>query len=310
MKKNSENIQVQVGAFLALGILLFMMAVFMLGSKSSLFQSYYVLQCYFDDISGLRVGAPVQLAGINVGYIDTITFEDIEIQPAETAEGKKTGPDETAASADQITTKVKVKVTMKIDKKFQDRIRSDSKASVVTQGLLGDRMIYLTVGTPWKLKKIDDKLVRIENKVLSDGDYITEVMNPTGFTEIVAKGDDLMIDAKEFVNNTNEFVTKLNLIAGEVVEGQGLVHEVIFDRSSADTLVAVNDILHNLENFSGNLSSISGKINSGQGTLGALVNDDSLYRDFKTLMGKANRNKLIRSVIRYTLETKEKEQLK
>ena len=75
-------------------------------------------------------------------------------------------------------------------------------------------------------------------------------------------------------------------------------------------LPAVNDILAGLNDFSRDLSTISGKINSGKGTLGALVNDDSLYQDFRTLMGKANRNKLIRSVIRYTLETKEKEQLK
>jgi len=272
-----------------------MTAIFMLGSKTSLFQTYYELICYFDDISGLRVGAPVQLAGINVGFIDSIYFEDRKLITY-----KEISTEERAAAPDEEPeTKiiVKVKVTMKIDSQYQDRIRDDSVASVVTQGLLGDRMIFITVGSN-------------DRKVLGNNDELRDVRQPTGFTQLVEKGDDLMIDAKVFVNNTNRLVTKFNTVMGEVIKGDGLVHEVIYASESKDTLRTLNQALLNFNRASQNLASITGKINNGKGTLGALVNDDSLYQSVKTLFGKANRNRLIRSIIRYTIKTKDKDQLK
>ncbi|MBF0104909.1 MAG: MCE family protein [Deltaproteobacteria bacterium] len=294
MKKTKEQIQVQVGAFLAIGILLFMAAIFMLGSKTSLFQTHYNLISYFDDISGLRVGAPVQLVGMNVGFIDNISFEDREVI---TIDPDHLKADKTTEEASRKKIIVKVRVSMKIDTQYQERIRQDSVASVVTQGLLGDRMVYITVGSD-------------EGRVLKSGEEIINVKNPTGFTQLVEKGDDLMIDAKSFVKNTDAVAVNVNQILQEIIGGSGLVHDVIYDPQSAKTISQVNHILEQLGMASTNLAHISGKIDNGKGTLGALVNDDSLYHDIKTLMGKANRNRLIRSIVRYTLQTKDKEQLK
>lgn len=295
MKRSKEQIQVQVGAFLAMGILLFMAAIFMLGSKQNLFQSQYTLVCYFDDISGLRIGAPVQLVGINVGFIDSISFEDLKVNPV-SIDAKEGGEDASSTEGD-FKTIVKVKVTMKIDSQYSERIRSDSVASVITQGLLGDRMVSITVGSN-------------SRKKLGDGDEIIEVRNPTGFTQLVQKGDDLMLGAKDFMNDSQKMVQNVNAILTEIIKGEGLVHDVIYDKRSGKSLEQLNAILTNLQGMSHNLNRITGKINNGKGTLGAIVNDDSLYQDVKTLMGKANRNRLIRSVIQYTIKTKEKEQLK
>lgn len=290
-KRSKENVQIQVGAFIAIGILLTMAAIFVLGSRTSLFKTQYTLICYFDDISGLRVGAPVQLAGVNAGFIDQIEFEERSIE-----ESKK----KIVAVVDEKKKKkiiVKVRVTLRLNKEYQDRIRRDSVASVVTQGVLGDRMIFISVGSK-------------DVKRLKDGDEIIKVKNPSGFTQLVEKSDDLIIDTRKFVHNTNDLVTKLNLVLNEVIEGQGLAHDVIYEKSSGEVLVSINDILNQLGIAGRNLSGITGKINDGEGTLGALVNDAALYNDIKMLFGKANRNRLIRSVIRYTLQTREKEQLK
>lgn len=282
----------QVGAFFAIGVLLFMTAIFMLGSKTTFFQTYYTLICYFDDISGLRVGAPVHLAGINVGFIHAIDFED-RLEAGESVEGDI----EPVSEEPQSRTIVQVKVTMKIDSRYQDRIRADSVASVITQGLLGDRMLFITVGSK-------------DRNALRDGDEIVDVRQPTGFTHLVQKGDALMIDAKKLVGNTNDLVVKLNSVMDEIVAGEGLVHEVIYERDSRGVVRALEDTLAQMKQASGHVAQITGKIDRGQGTLGALVNDDSLYHSVKTLFGKANRNRLVRSVIRYTLQTREKDQLK
>ncbi len=280
MKKSKEHIQVQVGAFMAIGILLFMMAIFFLGSKMNLLQKYYNLVCYFDKVNGLRVGAPVQLAGINVGHIDSISFEDRLVEGEENKLEK------------QLI--VKVKAVMKIDGRYKDRIRADSVASIQTQGLLGDRMVFLTVGTQ-------------ESQPLENGQIVENVVNPSGFNQLVFEGNDLIQKAKTlldnssgFIHNTDSLVAKLNTVMGEFV----------YDNKHKRTFTRIDNILGNFEVASYDLKSVTEKINHGEGTLGSLVNDDSLFQDLKMLFGKANRNKLIRSVIRYTLETKEKDHLK
>jgi phospholipid/cholesterol/gamma-HCH transport system substrate-binding protein len=54
-----------------------------------------------------------------------------------------------------------------------------------------------------------------------------------------------------------------------------------------------------------NLNGILEKINNGTGTLGALVNDPGLYYDARSLMGGANRNRIIRNLVRQTVRTAE-----
>lgn len=291
MKKTKESTQIQVGAFLAIGVLLFMAAIFMLGSKSNFFQSQYELVCYFDDISGLRLGAPVQLAGINVGFIEAISFVDRKVEPTVSSDPFATPGDQEKKII------VKVKVLMRIDSQYKDRIRKDSVASVVTQGLLGDRMVYITAGSNTA-------------KVLNDGDEITDVRNPAGFSQLVERGDDLMIEARKLIRSTDALANDMDAIMKEIVHGDGLLHDLLYNPQNKKTLAVLNDILYNFDATSKNLANITGKIDDGKGTLGAFVNDESLYQDLKTLMGKANRNKLVRSVIRYTLKTKEESQEK
>ena len=262
MKRTSkELIQVQVGAFLALGTLLAMIAIFVLSTESSFFQNYYTLYCDFDDISGLRIGSPIQLAGVQIGNVEDIQFVEIQKEKI------------TLVLTEKKTIKVRLKLN--VDKSFQERIRGDSVASVVTQGVLGDRMVYITVG--------------LSEPILQDGERITEIRNPTGFTHLVQQADLLLVDMKKFFGNADTLVINLNDVVTDIKKTQ---------------------IVENFDGASGHVLSISQKIDQGQGTVGALVNDPSLYQDLKSLAGKANRSRLIKSIIRHTLRQREKEQLK
>ena len=49
------------------------------------------------------------------------------------------------------------------------------------------------------------------------------------------------------------------------------------------------------------LQGVLDKIDSGNGTVGALINDPGLYDDFRALMGGANRNRVIRNLVRDTI---------
>ncbi|EKD41598.1 MAG: hypothetical protein ACD_73C00632G0001 [uncultured bacterium] len=265
MKKNREIMQIQVGAFVAIGLALTMMVIFLLGSEKKLFERQYTLIAHFEDISGLRLGAPVQLAGINVGTVNQISFDD------------------------DLSAK-KVKLRLLISHPFKDRIRSDSEATIVTQGLLGDKMILISVGS---------------NKTginpLEDGDEL-KTKNPTGFTQMMEEGHNLLGKADHGVDHVNDILKELK-------EGRGLIHELIYSPRGKELLGNAGDLTHNLENASARIDNILTKIDEGQGTLGALVNDASVFNDIKTLLGKANRNKLIKAVVRETLKTRDEKLL-
>ncbi len=260
-KINREKMQIKVGAFVALGLAALLFVVFMLGSQSNYFSNEYILVARFDDISGLREGAGVQLAGVNMGTVDHITFD---------------------ASLEE----KKIRVFLKLKESLKNRIRQDSVAKIMTQGLLGDKMIHISVGTPsFEVLKENDELITKPS---------------VDFATVTSKVDDLALKA-------NETIESINSILGEIKDGEGVVHQFIYDPKGKEMMDSMASLAKNLDQSSDKIEGIMSKINQGQGTLGALVNDASVYNDVKTLLGKANRNKLVRAVIRQTLKTRDEE---
>jgi len=309
-KSKNEHLQLQVGIFFTFGLALVLLAIFLLGSRKGLFTDRYTIFCYFNDISGLRVGSPVQLAGIKVGFVSAISFEEVLV-PRDaflSSENSVTSGASAASLTPRLKPVVKVKTALELDKTYQNRICSDSTASVVTEGLLGDRIVFLTVGC----RKIvaTDGVKHEQPMPIKNSGVLTQVEELKGFSNLVEQGDLLMRDAQTFVKNTNTLVVNLNKIIHEVNQGQGLAHKLVYDQQVAKTLDDIQVASKNLNASMQNLSSITEKVDGGQGTVGALINDPSLYNEIKTLFGKANRNKLVQSVVQYTLRTKQKDQLK
>lgn len=263
-KKSKETMQIQVGIFVAVGLFLLMLVIFLLGSEKKLFDTQYRLICYFTDISGLRVGAPVQLAGIRVGTVNEILFD-------EKIEEKK------------------VRLELQISTRYEERIREDSVASIVTQGLLGDKMVFISVGSS-------------ETKPLESGAELKS-KSPTGFSQILEKSDSLVEAAEQIADN-------LNNILHEVRDGDGVLHGIIYEKHGEEIVTDIKLLAENFREASASIASVSHKINEGHGTIGAFINDASVFNDLKTLLGKANRNKLIKAVVRYTLKTKDENLLK
>ena len=92
MKKDFLT-EVRVGLFVLLGMVVVMTIIFMLGSEGKLFERRYTLYTKFKDISGLRVGAPVQLAGLGVGMVDEIHFSK-SLEEKEIIDGRIRLPEE------------------------------------------------------------------------------------------------------------------------------------------------------------------------------------------------------------------------
>ena len=71
---SERKLNVRVGLFLTIGILVTAFAIFAIGSQSGMFEPNTTLYAYFSDVSGLIEGAPVRLAGLDVGEVANIEF--------------------------------------------------------------------------------------------------------------------------------------------------------------------------------------------------------------------------------------------
>ena len=120
MERNTAQ-DIKVGLFVFVAVSLIAMATWMLGDGGEFLEERYVLNCAFDDVAGLREGAVVRLAGIDVGEVRNIRFsEDLGVK--------------------------KVPVELSIKMTYQDRIRLDSIARIDTLGLVGDKYVAISVG--------------------------------------------------------------------------------------------------------------------------------------------------------------------
>lgn len=297
--------EVRVGLFVAIALLLGMITLFQVGSQHELFKRQVTFYSNFKDISGLRIGAAVQLAGLDVGYVDDIRFpKDILIR--------------------------EITVVLRVNRKFHERIREDSAATVNTLGLLGDKFIYISVGSE-EYPIIPDKgfvptkettsifaLAEKAGSIMDDiSDASKTISNLLKSVEGEKEGD-LKVSIRS-IRNTLERIEK----------GKGLLHALIYDPKGeqvisdlASTMKSVKEItagvdeegtaglITNLRKASADLREIMGSIRRGEGTLGLLIRDPALYNDLQALLGRANRNALIKAVVRATLRENDPQMLK
>src|SRR5207244_9356407 len=134
---------------------------------------------------------------------------------------------------------------------------------VRTFGLLGDRYIYLTPGTP-------------EAEPVEPGGLIPAI-DPVDYEGLLGQSGDI-------VTNVVEVTTSLKDVLGTIQRGEGLLGAMVRNREFGDqTLRDLQRTLSNVQNTSNSLASILARVEHGEGVLGYLVRDtkasQSLLRD-------------------------------
>ncbi|MDZ4823672.1 MAG: MlaD family protein [Flavobacteriales bacterium] len=119
METHTQKFKVRLGLFVAVGIALFVLAIFLIGRQKNLFDPVFKLVSTFNNVSGLQVGNNIRFSGINVGTVENISIIN----------------DST------------VRVDMWIRKDVQKFIKSDCSVTVGSEGLIGDRLLIITQGT-------------------------------------------------------------------------------------------------------------------------------------------------------------------
>jgi phospholipid/cholesterol/gamma-HCH transport system substrate-binding protein len=133
---NNSRVEIVVGVFLVLGFLAFGWLAMQLGEVPWLSGSKtYTVYADFDNISGVRSGSEVQIAGVTVGSVTGLSLSD----------------DDQARAALQINKDIK--------------IPRDSIASVKSQGIIGDKLIQITLGGDEENYQEGDVIVDTESSV-------------------------------------------------------------------------------------------------------------------------------------------------
>ena len=118
MSKN-PGYQWKLGMFVIIALVAFAFTVYFIGKQKNLFGSTFVIKSQFKTVSGLKVGNNVRFSGINIGTVDEI----------------------------RLVTDTSVMVELVIRKEIQQFIKKDAKASIGSDGLMGDKVLTISPGT-------------------------------------------------------------------------------------------------------------------------------------------------------------------
>ncbi len=129
---NRKTLELWVGLFVAAGLLAIAMLAFKVGNLATAdVLNAYVIKARFDNVGGLKAKSPVTMAGVRVGRVSGISFDNGRYQAV---------------------------VTMAIDGRYQ-KIPADSSASILTSGLLGEQYVGIEPGGDERYLKDGDELM-------------------------------------------------------------------------------------------------------------------------------------------------------
>ena len=119
METHSDKYKVRLGLFVAGGLALFVLAIFIIGKQKNLFNPVFKLTSTFHNVGGLKIGNNIRFSGITVGTVDNI----------------------------KIINDSTVKVDMLIKKDVWQFIKSDCEISIGSEGIIGDKLIVIAQGS-------------------------------------------------------------------------------------------------------------------------------------------------------------------
>jgi phospholipid/cholesterol/gamma-HCH transport system substrate-binding protein len=257
MKKQLMWAKLKVGAVITLALLTLFVTVFFAGNIQNLFSPKIQIKAEIKDIRGLRKGAPVWISGIEVGSV-----KNIDLNPEHGT-----------------------LVAMLINKGAAKFIKKDSKASVLTMGLLGDKYIEISDGSaqaePIKPGDMIQGTTQLEiqdivNASSESIQKVTGFMDKFGsFIEKIEKGEGTIakfLTDPSIYNNMRDTTKTLSMILKDFKESEGTMKLLMKDPSLYNKLLSTTS---SLEEF-------SRKLNKGQGTLKRLAEDPQLYENLDT----------------------------
>lgn len=249
---SSRSLELRVGVFVTLALIVGSGVVFALGNQSSLFARRTSYHAVFANVDGLRPGAPVRMAGIDVGTVTAVDLRE---------DGR-------------------CDVTLQIVETHAHFVTGTSRATIGSKGLLGDKLIEVTAGTGPPIAPNGEITAEegggLFGALATAGDAIDEarpaIANVRRLTETLAE-EQLQEDIRNIAHNIAELTRMIR-------EEDGTIHRLISDPTMADsvqsTLASIRTASSELAATSRNVRAITGEIAHGDGSAHDLIYEDGV----------------------------------
>jgi phospholipid/cholesterol/gamma-HCH transport system substrate-binding protein len=262
--------QLKVGVIVLISTVILVALLFLMTSSSGLgiFTHKLTVVTYFENSAGLKTGAAVNLEGVTIGTVKTVTIDN--------SPERKLTP---------------VKVVMKLDDKYGANLKKDSKASLSTVGVLGDTVIDINsqfaVGPRLQdgdvLKTVETPsltdVVKASQGTIESLNVILAKMNVIVDNIQSGKGSvGQLINNPDLYNKAEKMVDELLTLEKNLNAGRGSIGKLMTDDSLYNRF---NDTVAKLQN-------IANSVDSGKGTAGMFLKDDALYKNLNSTLAHAN----------------------
>ena len=205
--------EIKVGAFVLAGLVATGGVIFMIGEERQLFKSKVDYQVAFTDVQGLRPGSPIRMGGVDIGTVSKVAY-----------------------AADQKDYKIHVTVAIISDQ--ATRIKTDSVATIEGKGLLGDKMITVTIGSPTAPSLEPGSSIRAK-----EAEDFTQMIAKLGSISVkvervvdnLERTTDALAD-KGFHEDMRGTMSSLNAVMGSLERKEGYAGKVLSDPAEAQRL--------------------------------------------------------------------------
>lgn len=229
-----------VGLFVVVGIVLFGIGLFMIGERRMLFDDSFEVHANFRSLSGLQVGAPVRVAGMDAGEVMAI-----EVPPGPSGH---------------------FRVRLRIVEDLHPLVRTDSVATIQTDGVIGNDFIQVSIGT-----ELQDQA--------PEGSTI-QSKDPFAFADLLQQ----LSDTVDQVNATiDEFEADVKTAIRAVTETTAEVDKVVRDVGDEIEAIALSG-----SEIASDIEVITQGIREGRGTVGKLLTDPELFEQMRQVTRDAS----------------------
>jgi phospholipid/cholesterol/gamma-HCH transport system substrate-binding protein len=292
--------QLRVGLTVIFASLTLALLLFLMSGTSGLLSHRITLLSFFDNASGLRVGAPVRLSGVDIGNVVAMRIvqdKDKQLTPVE--------------------------VVMKVSTKYSFNLRRDSVTALDTAGVLGETYLDIdssqAIGPPAQngdtlpthIHPDFNEVVRSSQSTLQNMDALLKRADRILAFAESGKGSlgKLIYDPKLY-DQFSQTVGEFNGLVDQIAKGRGSLGQLINSNDAYNKFVATLDrinavaddlqagkgtagkflkdptLYNNANDAVANLKKVSDDINAGKGTLGKLTKDEALANKLDTTLTK------------------------
>jgi len=282
--EKSTGTTIRLGIFVTLGVLIFTVAVYLIGQKQHMFSETFEIAAHFNNVNGLQRGNNVRFSGIDAGSVTEVNFLNDSV----------------------------IEVRMRIKESLRQHIKKNALASIGTDGLMGNMIVNISPGKGQALPVENNSLIQSYSRIKTED--ILNTLNVTNdnaamlthdlldITQQIKTGkgtvssilydttlrNEVMLTVKNLrltAQKTHELVQELNTLTSEINQGRGTIGWLLNDTLTAyqvkNTLTKLQETGSKLQAVSDSINVVLHNMQQGKGALPLLVYDTAVAEDVR-----------------------------